>query len=56
LRHLIEAAVESFPHVPVVMHQDHGQSPAVCLQAMRLGFSSVMMDWLAARGWQNHCE
>ncbi|MEY3183832.1 MAG: hypothetical protein RLZZ613_520, partial [Pseudomonadota bacterium] len=33
LRHLIEAAVESFPHVPVVMHQDHGQSPAVCLQA-----------------------
>ncbi|MGA1650985.1 MAG: class II fructose-bisphosphate aldolase [Burkholderiaceae bacterium] len=44
LRHLIEAAVESFPHVPVVMHQDHGQSPAVCLQAMRLGFSSVMMD------------
>nr|NDG60711.1 fructose-bisphosphate aldolase class II [Betaproteobacteria bacterium] len=44
LRHLIEAAVETFPHVPVVMHQDHGQSPAVCLQAMRLGFSSVMMD------------
>ncbi|MFN5265820.1 MAG: class II fructose-bisphosphate aldolase [Burkholderiales bacterium] len=44
LRHLIEAAVESFPDVPVVMHQDHGQSPAVCLQAMRLGFSSVMMD------------
>jgi fructose-bisphosphate aldolase class II len=44
LRHLIEAAVESFPHIPVVMHQDHGQSPEVCLQAMRLGFSSVMMD------------
>ena len=44
LRHLIEAAVESYPDIPVVMHQDHGQSPTVCLQAMRLGFSSVMMD------------
>src|SRR5947208_12897282 len=44
LRHLIEAAVESYPNIPVVMHQDHGQSPAVCLGAIRLGFSSVMMD------------
>src|SRR5208282_2314457 len=44
LKHLIQAAVESYPHIPVVMHQDHGQSPAVCIQAMRLGFSSVMMD------------
>jgi len=44
LRQLIEAAVESYPGIPVVMHQDHGQSPTVCLQAMRLGFSSVMMD------------
>ena len=44
LRHLIEAAVESYPELPIVMHQDHGQSPAVCVQAMRLGFSSVMMD------------
>jgi fructose-bisphosphate aldolase class II len=44
LRHLIEAALESYPHIPLVMHQDHGQSPAVCMQAMRLGFSSVMMD------------
>jgi fructose-bisphosphate aldolase class II len=44
LRHLIEAAVESYPNIPIVMHQDHGQSPAVCVQAMRLGFSSVMMD------------
>jgi fructose-bisphosphate aldolase, class II len=43
LRHLIEAAVGSYPDIPVVMHQDHGQSPDVCLQAMRLGFSSVMM-------------
>jgi fructose-bisphosphate aldolase class II len=44
LRHLIEAAVESYPDLPVVMHQDHGQSPDVCAQAMKLGFSSVMMD------------
>jgi fructose-bisphosphate aldolase, class II len=41
---LIEAAIEAYPHIPVVMHQDHGQSPSVCVQAMRLGFSSVMMD------------
>ncbi len=44
LRHLIEAAVESYPHLPIVMHQDHGQSPEVCQGAMHLGFSSVMMD------------
>lgn len=44
LRHLIEAAVEANPDIPVVMHQDHGASPAICIQAMRLGFSSVMMD------------
>ena len=44
LKHLIQAAVESYPDIPVVMHQDHGQSPAVCQSAMDLGFSSVMMD------------
>lgn len=44
LRHLIEAAVESYPHIPVVMHQDHGQSPEICQGAIDLGFSSVMMD------------
>jgi len=44
LRHLIEAAIESYPHIPVVMHQDHGQSPAVCMAAIRSGFTSVMMD------------
>ena len=44
LKHLIQAAVESYPHIPVVMHQDHGQSPAVCEGAIKLGFSSVMMD------------
>jgi fructose-bisphosphate aldolase class II len=44
LRHLVAAAVEAFPEIPVVMHQDHGPSPAVCLTAMRSGFTSVMMD------------
>ena len=44
LKHLIEAAVEEFPHIPVVMHQDHGVSPAVCQRSIQLGFSSVMMD------------
>ena len=44
LRHLIDAAIESYPHIPVVMHQDHGQSPAICMAAIRSGFSSVMMD------------
>ena len=44
LRHLILAAIEEFPHVPVVMHQDHGTSPAICQRSIQLGFSSVMMD------------
>ncbi len=44
LKYLIEAAVDTFPNVPIAMHQDHGQSPSICQQAMRLGFSSVMMD------------
>ncbi len=44
LKHLIEAAVESYPQIPIAMHQDHGQSPAVCEGAINLGFSSVMMD------------
>jgi fructose-bisphosphate aldolase class II len=44
LRHLIEAAVETYPTIPVVMHQDHGPSPAVCASAIGLGFTSVMMD------------
>jgi fructose-bisphosphate aldolase, class II len=44
LKYLIQAAVDSYPNIPVVMHQDHGQSPAVCESAMKLGFSSVMMD------------
>lgn len=44
LRHLIQAAVEEWPHIPVVVHQDHGTSPAVCQRSIQLGFSSVMMD------------
>ena len=44
LRKLVEAAVESYPDVPVVMHQDHGASPAVCQASIRSGFTSVMMD------------
>jgi fructose-bisphosphate aldolase class II len=44
IKHLIQAAVEAYPHIPLVMHQDHGQNPGVCQGAMNLGFSSVMMD------------
>ena len=44
LRHQILAALEAYPNLPIVMHQDHGQSPAVCMGAIRSGFTSVMMD------------
>jgi fructose-bisphosphate aldolase class II len=44
LRHLVLAALEAYPDLPVVLHQDHGASPAVCQQAIRSGFTSVMMD------------
>ncbi|MES9941101.1 MAG: class II fructose-bisphosphate aldolase [Candidatus Thiodiazotropha sp. 6PLUC2] len=44
LRHLIIAATEMYPHIPVCMHQDHGTSPSVCLRSIQSGFSSVMMD------------
>jgi fructose-bisphosphate aldolase class II len=44
LRHLILAAIEEFPHIPVCMHQDHGTSPDICQRSIQLGFSSVMMD------------
>ncbi len=51
IKHLIAAATEAYPQVPLVMHQDHGQSPAICQGAIDLGFSSVMMDGsLAADG------
>jgi fructose-bisphosphate aldolase, class II len=44
IKHLIQAAVEQYPHIPLVMHQDHGQNPSICKGAIDLGFSSVMMD------------
>jgi len=44
IKHLIQAAIEMYPSIPLVMHQDHGQSPDVCQGAINLGFSSVMMD------------
>jgi fructose-bisphosphate aldolase class II len=44
IKHLIQAAIEQYPHIPLVMHQDHGQNPSVCQSAIDLGFSSVMMD------------
>jgi fructose-bisphosphate aldolase class II len=44
LRHLVAAAVEEWPDIPIAMHQDHGSSPAVCQQSIRSGFTSVMMD------------
>ncbi|MEG2359812.1 class II fructose-bisphosphate aldolase, partial [Acinetobacter sp.] len=40
----ILAAIEEWPHIPVVMHQDHGTDPDVCQRSIQLGFSSVMMD------------
>ena len=44
LRHLISAAVEMYPHIPICMHQDHGAEPGVCLRSIQSGFTSVMMD------------
>ena len=44
LRHLMLAAVELYPTIPIVMHQDHGNSPETCLSAIQNGFTSVMMD------------
>jgi fructose-bisphosphate aldolase, class II len=44
IKHLIQAAVEAYPHIPLCMHQDHGQSPEICQGAINLGFTSVMMD------------
>ncbi|MEW5774930.1 MAG: class II fructose-bisphosphate aldolase [Thermodesulfobacteriota bacterium] len=44
LRHLVAAALEEWPHVPVCLHQDHGASPAACMRSIQNGFSSVMMD------------
>ena len=44
LRHLIQAAVESQPEIPIAWHLDHGSSPEACCSAIGQGFTSVMMD------------
>jgi fructose-bisphosphate aldolase class II len=44
LRKMVEAAAETYTDIPIVMHQDHGASPSMCMQAIRSGFTSVMMD------------
>jgi fructose-bisphosphate aldolase class II len=44
LKHLIQAAAEMYPDIPICMHQDHGNGPETCLSAIANGFSSVMMD------------
>lgn len=44
LRHMVMAAVEQWPHIPIVLHQDHGASPSVCYRCIQQGFTSVMMD------------
>ncbi|MEM7726323.1 MAG: class II fructose-bisphosphate aldolase [Cyanobacteria bacterium P01_A01_bin.45] len=44
LRHLILAAVETYPEIPIAMHQDHGNAPGTCYSAIKNGFTSVMMD------------
>src|SRR5690606_9010498 len=44
LRHLMLAASELYPEIPIVMHQDHGNSPETCVSAIENGFTSVMMD------------
>src|SRR5690625_2023788 len=44
LKGLSESAGKAYPNIPIVLHQDHGQSPAVCQSAIHLGFTSVMMD------------
>lgn len=44
IKHLILAAIEEYPHIPICMHQDHGASPDVCQRSIQNGFSSVMMD------------
>jgi len=42
--HLMQAATELYPEIPMALHQDHGNSPETCLSAIELGFTSVMMD------------
>jgi fructose-bisphosphate aldolase class II len=44
LRHMMDAVVEMYPHIPVCVHLDHGNEPGTCVTAMQSGFTSVMMD------------
>jgi len=44
IKHLILAALERWPHIPICLHQDHGASPSVCVRSIQSGFTSVMMD------------
>src|SRR6478735_4040930 len=44
LKHLIDAVAEMYPHIPICMHQDHGNNEATCATAIQYGFTSVMMD------------
>lgn len=44
LQYLMSGAIDSYPHIPVCIHQDHGTSPGVCQKSIQMGFSSVMMD------------
>ena len=44
LKHIIDACAEMYPHIPICMHQDHGNGPATCATAIQFGFTSVMMD------------
>ena len=44
LQHLIKGLVAMYPHIPICMHQDHGNSAATCMTAIQYGFTSVMMD------------
>ncbi len=52
LRHLVLAAVEQYPHIPVVMHRDHAPTIDICTQAIQSGFSSVMMDGSLLEDWK----
>ena len=51
LMYLIRSAVEKYPHLPIVMHQDHGNSPKTCYQATVAGFTSVMNGWISRIRW-----
>ena len=44
LQAMVKALVEMYPHIPICMHQDHGNNEATCMTAIQYGFTSVMMD------------